>query len=228
MEDLEHWQPRPAVEKLVLEGRYVRLEPLSAAQHGDDLYRVATDEDSAERHRYLYDTPPKSRQEYQAWLDAAEIDKSWLHFTVIDKRTGTVQGKQVFMRTAPEHGTTEIGSILWSRHISRTPVTTESVYLCATYVFDVLGYRRFEWKCNALNLPSRNAALRYGFQFEGIHRQALVVKGQNRDTAWFSMLDKEWPVCKQAFEAWLDPKNFDKEGMQKQKLAGIRQKITNP
>ena len=132
--------------------------------------------------------------------------------------TGTAAGYASYMRMEPAHGVVEVGNILLTPSLQRTTAATEAMYLMAAHVFDDLGYRRYEWKCNAKNEPSRRAALRLGFTFEGIFRQHMVVKGQNRDTAWFSMLDHEWPARKRAFEAWLDPANFDGEGRQRQRL----------
>ncbi|MEL6745330.1 MAG: GNAT family protein, partial [Pseudomonadota bacterium] len=137
----------------------------------------------------------------------------------------TVEGRQTLMRINPEHGVIEIGNIHWGGKIARTPATTEAFYLFAEYVFETLGYRRFEWKCNNANGPSKRAAERYGMTFEGVFRQALVVKGRNRDTSWFSILDHEWPRLRRAFEAWLSPKNFDTGGQQKKRLSDFREEM---
>ena len=126
------------------------------------------------------------------------------------------------MRIVPEHGVIEIGSILWGPAIARTRVATEALFLCARYAFDELGYRRFEWKCNARNEPSRRAAARFGFSYEGTFRQHMVVKGESRDTAWFAVIDRDWPTLRRAFERWLEPANFDAEGRQKRRLADFR------
>jgi RimJ/RimL family protein N-acetyltransferase len=149
-------------------------------------------------------------------VEAAKDDP--LYFAVIDKATGHAEGKQSLMRITPEHGVIEIGGILWGDRIARSRVATEAQYLFARHVFDDLGYRRYEWKCNALNAPSRRAAERFGFTFEGIFRQHLIIKGQNRDTAWFAMLDGDWPRLKVGYERWLDPENFAADGKQRSKL----------
>ncbi|MEE9314244.1 MAG: GNAT family protein [Rhizobiaceae bacterium] len=220
-EDLSNWEPRPRPERNVLEGRYVRLEPLSAAKHGDELFDAASILGEEDRFLYLPEYPPSSREEFQLWVELVEKSEDPLFFAVIDKRTGKVEGRQTLMRIDPANGVIEIGNIFWGGRISRTPATTEALYLFAKYIFEDLGYRRFEWKCNNDNKPSIAAALRYGFTAESVFRQALIVKGKNRDTAWFSMLGKEWPAVKKMFEAWLDPSNFDADGQQKEKLQEI-------
>jgi len=225
MTDLSNWSGREPVIKKVLEGRYVRLEPLDKETHGPDLYEAVTLADADQRFRYLPETTPQSYEEFVPWLEKAEASPDPLYFTVIDKASGKIAGRQTFLRSDANNGVTEIGHILWSALISRKPATTEAFYLFARYAFDELKYRRFEWKCNNANEPSKRAALRYGMSAEGVHRQAMVVKGENRDTAWFSMLDSEWPLCKAAFEAWLSPDNFDGDGMQIERLEAIRQRL---
>lgn len=222
MTNLQNWTPRSRPQRLVLEGRYVKLEPLDAARHGDALYEASRTEDRADRFRWLYDDPPENRVDFQSWIEAAAASVDPMHFAVIDRASGKIGGRQALMRMDPANGVVEIGSILWNPPVARMPAATEALYLFARYIFDELGYRRFEWKCNALNLPSCAAAERFGFTFEGIFRQHLVVKGENRDTAWFSMLDSEWPQKRAEFEAWLDPANFDANGRQKRSLGEIR------
>jgi RimJ/RimL family protein N-acetyltransferase len=209
--------PSPArpPQRVVLDGHYARLEPVGP-QHVADMYRCAAREE--ERFKYLFEGPPASEDAMATWIASAAAKDDPLYFAVIDKATGRVEGRQALMRIAPEHGVIEVGGIYWGPRISRTRVTTEALFLHARYVFDELGYRRFEWKCNDLNAPSKAAAERFGFTFEGVFRQHMIVKGQNRDTAWFSMLDSEWPGIKAEFERWLDPGNFDATGTQKSKL----------
>ena len=216
--DLTHWAgvPRPA--RQILEGRYTRLEPLDRARHGADLLRSAQEPGAEARFRYLFETPPTDTASFQAWLDKAGSSEDPLFFAVIDKATGRAEGRQALMRIDTVHGVIEIGHILWGPAIARTRVTTEALYLFASYVFDTLGYRRFEWKCNDHNVPSKRAAERFGFRFEGLFRNHMVVKGQNRDTAWFAMTDTDWPHIKQAFTAWLEAGNFDSAGRQLAKL----------
>ena len=225
MNDLSGWTTRERPARTPMEGRYVRLEPLDAARHGEGLYAAAATPDAADRFRWLPEQPPQDRRSFQPWLDRAAASDDPLHFTVIDRASGRVAGRQSFMRIEPAHGVIEIGNILWNDPVARRPAATEALYLFARHAFDGLGYRRFEWKCNDLNVPSKRAALRFGFAFEGVFRQHMVVKGENRDTAWFSMIDTEWPVLREAFEAWLSPENFDDRGSQKARLEDIRAQI---
>ena len=221
MGDLRNWTPCPPPKLTVLEGRYCRLEPLDAVKHGDELFAAATAEDAEARFRWLFEERPETRNSFDEWLAKVEASEDPLFFAVIDKRTGRVEGRQTLMRIDPTNGVIEIGNIYWVGMIARTPVTTEAFYLFASYVFDTLGYRRFEWKCNNRNGPSKRAAERFGMTFEGVFRQALVVKGANRDTAWYSLLDHEWPQTKARFERWLAQGNFDSQGRQIEKLKDI-------
>jgi RimJ/RimL family protein N-acetyltransferase len=213
--------PAPPPEPVTLAGRYCRLEPL-APHHAADLFAAIGGEGVEARHRYLFELPPADLAALEAWLERAMAGTEMMFFAVIDAATGHCGGRQAIMRVRPEHGSAEIGAILWGRGVARTRIATEAVYLTAMHLFETLGYRRFEWKCNARNEKSRAAAIRFGFAFEGIFRQDMIVKGENRDTAWFSILDSEWPGLKAAFEQWLDPANFDAEGRQKTPLATPR------
>jgi RimJ/RimL family protein N-acetyltransferase len=168
---------------------------------------------------YLFDVPPTGLEDLKSYLRQKAASEDPLFHAVIDKATGIAGGRQTFMRITPEHGVIEIGNILWGPAIARTRVATEALYLAARHVFEDLGYRRFEWKCNDRNEPSKAAARRFGFTFEGVFRQHMWVKGANRDTAWFSMLDREWPRLRAAYERWLDPANFDAAGRQRARLA---------
>jgi RimJ/RimL family protein N-acetyltransferase len=209
--------PRPVPSRIELDGRYARLEPNSAS-HAADLYRASRDGDAADRFTYLFSHQPQSQAEVAAEIAKAEVTADPMYWTVIDKAHGTAEGKQSLMRITPEHGVIEIGGIYWGPRLARTRVATEALFLHARYVFDDLGYRRFEWKCNDLNAPSKAAATRFGFQFEGVFRQHMIIKGENRDTAWFAMLDGDWPALKAGYERWLDPSNFDASGAQKTRL----------
>lgn len=220
--NLEKWQPRPRPERKVMEGRYVKLEPLDAEKHGDGLYAASSVADADARFAWLPDHAPQSRAAFQPWLEKAAASPDPLFFAVIDKQSGKVAGRQTLMRIDAANGVIEIGNIYWGPLVSRKPAATEAQYLFAAYALDELGYRRYEWKCNNANAPSKRAAERFGFKFEGIFRQHLVVKGENRDTAWYSIIDKEWPALKQAYQAWLDPANFDAEGRQKKRLEELR------
>ncbi len=219
--DLKNWKGCPRPQRTVLEGRYVRLEPLDPARHGDDLFLAATEGDAQARFRYLFETVPESREEFQAWLEKAAASEDPLFFVVIDKATGMAVGRQTLMRIDPVHGVIETGNIHWGPRMQQSPRSTEALFLHARHVFDDLGYRRFEWKCHNENEPSKLAAARFGFTYEGLFRQHMVTKGSNRDTAWFSIIDKEWPHLRAAYEAWLDPSNFDTSGVQKRKLAEL-------
>jgi RimJ/RimL family protein N-acetyltransferase len=203
---------RPA--RVVLEGRYARLEPLALA-HLDGLLAASADAKSFD---YLFDVPPKDREDLHAWIAARMKSEDPLFHAVVDKASGVAGGRQTFMRITPEHGVIEIGNILWGPAIARTRVATEALYLAAKHVFEDLGYRRFEWKCNNLNEPSKKAALRFGFTFEGVFRQHMWTKGANRDTAWFAMIDRDWPRIRPAYERWLQPANFDAAGRQRARL----------
>lgn len=225
MDDLSGWTAREGPRREPLEGHHVRLEPLDAARHGTGLFEASASADSAERFRWLYDHPPRSPADFQPWLDKAAASADPIYFAVIDRASGRIAGRQSFMRIDRANGVVEIGNILWNDPVARRPAATEALYLFARHAFDELGYRRFEWKCNAENAPSRRAALRFGFRFEGVFRKHLVVKGRNRDTAWFAMLDDEWPVAGAAMREWLDASNFDREGRQLSRLEDIRSRL---
>ncbi|AYG67003.1 MULTISPECIES: GNAT family protein [unclassified Rhizobium] len=216
--DLANWKGVARPERITLEGRYARIEPLDATRHGEDLFASARAPGAEDRFRYLFEDAPADHAAFSPWLEKAASSADPLFFATIDKRTGRAEGRQALMRIDNAHGVIEIGSILWGPAIARSRVTTETLYLFASYVFDRLGYRRFEWKCNNLNEPSKQAAERFGFVFEGIFRQHMVAKGQNRDTAWFAMTDADWPRLKAGYERWLAPENFDAAGQQKTKL----------
>jgi RimJ/RimL family protein N-acetyltransferase len=210
--------PAQPPQRRVLEGRYCRLEPLDPAAHGEQLYHAATPPDAAARHRYLPTPPPESAEVFQGALAEWAASADPLFFAVIDRATGRVEGRQTLMRITPAQRSIEIGNIYWGPAIARTPVATEANYLFACYAFDELGYRRYEWKCDALNAPSRSAALRFGFTFEGHFRRMMINRGRSRDTTWYAIIDEEWPALKQAYQAWLDPGNFDDDGQQRARL----------
>lgn len=221
MADLKDWNGVPEPQRITLEGRYARLEPLDSARHASDLWELFTAPGSEVRLRYLSDMPPKDRAEFRNWLTKGAASQDPLFFVVIDRNTGRVGGRQALMRIVPAHGVVEVGHVLWGPLVARTRVATEALYLFAQYVFEQLGYRRFEWKCNNHNEPSKRAAARFGFRYEGLFRNHMVVKGESRDTAWFAMTDTEWPELKAAFQSWLSPDNFDTAGLQKRKLITV-------
>jgi len=216
--DLTAWKGVPGPERAPMDGRYARLEPLHFATHATSLYQAASAAGEGDRFRYLPDGPPADFSAFTRWFEMAVALEDQLFFAVIDKATGRAEGRQALMRIDTANGVIEIGNIMWGPAMTRTRVATEAFLLFADRVF-ALGYRRFEWKCNNLNEPSKRAALRFGFTFEGIFRQHMVVKGLNRDTAWFAIIDAEWPRLKAGFEAWLRPENFDEEGRQRTRLS---------
>ena len=215
--DLSRWEPRPRPDALTLEGRWCRLERLDPARHGDSLYEASVAPGADDRFRYLFEPVPADRAHFDAWLERA-LGEDPRFYAVVDSASGRAEGRQALMRITPEHGVIEIGSILWGPKVARTQLATEALFLFARYSFDTLGYRRFEWKCNAANAPSRRAADRFGFSFEGIFRKHMVVKSQNRDTAWYAITDSDWPRIKAGMERWLDPSNFDADGRQRMSL----------
>jgi RimJ/RimL family protein N-acetyltransferase len=217
---LAGWTPRPRPEKRVHEGRYVRLEPLDPARHGDDLFKAGSGPEADALWRYLFEAPSPDRASFQGWLEKAASTDDPLFFAAVDRDTGRAEGRLSFMRIDGAHGVIETGNILFGPGMARSRAATEALYLQARHAFEDLGYRRFEWKCNDRNEPSKRAALRFGFTFEGVFRQHMVVKGENRDTAWFAMLDHEWPARKAAFERWLDPANFE-AGRQRLSLSAL-------
>jgi len=217
--DLSRWTPRPRPTAEKFEGRWCRLEKLNPARHSDSLFEASLASGAEDRFRYLFEPAPKDRAEFDAWILRAAGGEDPLFYAVVDSSTGRAEGRQALMRITPEHGVIEIGSILWGPKIARTRAATEALFLFARHSFDTLGYRRFEWKCDALNEPSRRAALRFGFAFEGIFRKHMVVKGRNRDTAWFAIVDSDWPRIKAGMERWLCPENFDGDGMQRMSLS---------
>jgi len=218
--DLQQWVARPRPARITLEGHWCRLEPIDPALHGGSLFAASMAEGAQDRFRYLFESPCE-RPAFDEWLQRAASAEDPLMFAVIDKSTGRCEGRQTLMRITPEHGVIEIGNVLWGPAISRTRVCTEALVLFARHVFDGLGYRRFEWKCNALNAPSIRAARRFGFRYEGLFRQHMVVKGANRDTTWFAMTDEAWPALRSGYEAWLAPENFDPQGRQIAPLASF-------
>jgi RimJ/RimL family protein N-acetyltransferase len=203
-------------------GRFCTVEPLDPERHAAQLFLAYAEDAPGRMWTYLPRGPYASLEEYREWARAACRDDDPLVHAIIDNATGEAVGTAALMRIEPEAGIIEIGSITYSPRLQRRPAGTEAMYLIMRRVFDELGYRRYEWKCNALNAPSRAAALRYGFQYEGLFRQATITRGRNRDTTWFSIIDSEWPAVRSAFEGWLDPENFDAEGRQRHSLASLR------
>lgn len=216
---LPHWQPRPWPARKTFIGRYTRLEPLDVAQHAKALYNAYTQTGDDALWTYMFYGPFASLADFEWYLQQQCLGDDPLFYTIIDPQTATAVGLASLMRIVPTHGVVEVGHITYAPSLQKTPAATEAMFLLMQHVFDELGYRRYEWKCDSLNEPSRRAALRLGFTFEGVFRQALVYKGRNRHTAWFSLLDSEWPAVKQGFNRWLDAANFDATGQQRHSLA---------
>ncbi|EXJ96210.1 hypothetical protein A1O1_01336 [Capronia coronata CBS 617.96] len=242
--------PPPRPSRVTLQGPSVTIKPLHP-DHANDLYTIIEGEDKAHLFTYLFDEPYTSAESFQAAVTVKSQSEDPLFFAISipnnsnsnsnsNSTTSTniqtannqpsdllVVGWLSLMRISPAHRVVEIGNILFSPLLQRTKAATEAMYLMAKYVFETLGYRRYEWKCDNMNAPSKRAALRFGFTFEGVFRQHMIYKGRSRDTAWFSIVDTDWPVVKRGFEAWLDDANFGADGLQKQRLEVIREQLDN-
>ena len=212
-------QPR-LPERTSMEGRFCRLEPLDPARHARDLFEANSADTEGRNWTYLPYGPFDTFEDYDAWLNPWVAISDPMFFAIIDVKRQQAVGLASYLRIDPRHGSIEVGHLCFSPVLQGTTAATEAMYLMMSYAFS-LGYRRYEWKCNALNLPSRQAAQRLGLSFEGIFRQAAVVKGRNRDTAWYAAIDEEWPTLKRAFEDWLAPTNFDAQGKQKTSLSSL-------
>jgi RimJ/RimL family protein N-acetyltransferase len=217
--------PAKRPERVTLEGRWITLVPLHPHAHARALYEGSNGDAARESvWTYLFNGPFANFEEFAADVEVKAKAPDPHYFAIIDTSSGYAVGYQSLMRIDQPNRVIEVGGIMYTPAMQRTAGATEAQYLLAAYVFDELGYRRYEWKCNALNAPSRRAAERFGFTFEGIFRQHMIVKGRNRDTAWFAMLDNEWPARKAAYERWLAPGNFDDNGHQKLKLSDLMPK----
>ena len=216
--DPADWRPRPQPPHAAIAGRWARLEPLSASRHGPQLWSALSGRD--EVWTYLPYGPFADEASFSAWLRGREDASDPLTFAIVkdDESLGLLS----LMQIRPDFGVIEIGHVLFSPALQRSPAASEAIYLAARLVFDRLGYRRLEWKCNARNETSRRAALRFGFAFEGVFKQHMIVKGRNRDTAWYALLDGEWSTARAAFERWLAPDNFNEQGFQRAALADLR------
>jgi len=222
MSDLKNWTIRetPTIERA--EGRFVRLAPARFPDDAQALFAAICGPENDDLWHYIPFGPLESADALSAAMTFMCERLGWRTQILHDAATNETLGMASFMRNRPEHGSAEVGCIVFSKKLQRTPAATEAMYLMARHVFDDNGYRRYEWKCDNANAASRRAATRLGFTFEGVFRQDMVVKGRNRDTAWYSMLDSEWPAAKAAFEEWLAPENFDEDGRQRRSLQDIR------
>lgn len=215
------WTPRPRPRRTVLQGRHCRLEPLDPQRHAADIYDANSRDEEGRLWTYLPYGPFRDLASYREWTEKVAQTEDPLFFAVVNQDSGCAAGVLSFLRIDPAQGSIEVGHINFSPELQHTTVATEAIFLVMRHVFEDLGYRRFEWKCDALNAPSRRAAQRFGFTYEGTFRKAVVVKGRNRDTAWFSIIDEEWPRLKAAYERWLSPANFDSSGHQLVSLSGL-------
>lgn len=206
-----------------LGGRIVDIVPLDPVAHAQALYEATRGKRNEGLWCYLFEGPFATRSEFDSHLEKKAASEDPLAFAITEKSSGDAVGWASYMRIEPGHRVIEVGSILFTPRLQCTIGATEAMYLMMKHAFEDLGYRRYEWKCNALNTPSRSAALRLGFTFEGIFRQHMIIKGHNRDTAWYSILDSEWPKRKAAFERWLDPSNFNTNGRQRVSLSKLNQ-----
>ncbi|KAF1967144.1 acyl-CoA N-acyltransferase [Bimuria novae-zelandiae CBS 107.79] len=212
---------KPPTYDITLKGKHVTIVPVHT-DHANALYPQISGPEHASLFDYLFDDPPPSPEAFRSSLaQKAATTNPWT-YTIFLNMTGKPIGSAALMRMDLPNRVIEIGSILYTPALQRTPAATEVQYLFAAYVFDTLGFRRYEWKCNALNKPSRRAAERLGFVYEGTFRQHMIARGRNRDTAWFSMVDGEWEGRKKAFEGWLAERNFDREGAQRRRLEEFR------
>jgi RimJ/RimL family protein N-acetyltransferase len=206
--------PAPPPQPTVLTGRVVTLQPFDRAGHAEALYQATHGPEQEDLWRYMSEGPFAGRVDFDLAFDRNAGSADPLFFAIVDNATGVAVGQASYLRIEPRHRVIEVGNIIFTPALQRSRGATEAMYLMARHAFEDLGYRRYEWKCNALNQPSRRAALRLGFVFEGVFRQHMIIKGRNRDTAWFSMLDSEWPLRRANFERWLAPSNFDQAGGQ--------------
>ena len=217
---LPDWKPPQRPPRAPMIGRYCRVEPIDPARHAADLYEANSQDPSGRAWTYLFAGPFNSFDAYLDWMKSTCLGDDPLFHAIVDAKTGKAVGVATYMRIDPKAGSIEVGNINYSPLLQRTPAATEAMYLMMKRAFE-LGYRRYEWKCDSLNAPSRAAAQRLGFSYEGIFRQAVVYKGRSRDTAWYAMIDSEWPELDKAFTRWLAPGNFDADGKQRLRLSDL-------
>jgi len=220
--DLANWRAPGAPELKSITGSFVHIDPVRFPEDADALFAAIGGPSNDDLWRYIPFGPFDSADAMGAAMTFVISQQNWKTHLLQSAKTGAVLGMASYMRIRPDHGSAEIGCIVFSKNLQRTPIATEAMYLMARHIFDDLGYRRYEWKCDGNNAASKRAAERLGFTFEGVFRNDMVVKGENRDTAWFSITDSEWPQAKAVFEAWLAPENFDGDGRQRRSLSHIR------
>ena len=217
---LDGWTAPPLPSRSSLVGRHCRVEPLDPARHAEDLYEATAADVEGRIWTYLSYGPFGSRTELRSWAEAAAAREDPFFFAIVDEADGRAAGVASYLRIAPAAGLIEVGNICYPPRLQRTTAATEAMVLMMRNAFE-LGYRRYEWKCDALNAPSIAAAERLGFSFEGVFRQATIFRGRNRDTAWFAIVDEDWEVLKTQYERWLDPDNFNATGEQRKSLSSL-------
>ena len=215
---VEDWSPPPIPNRECVEGAYCRLEPLEPDRHAEDLFAAYALDAEGKNWTYLPYGPFESKETFRAWMEQNCATTDPIFFAVIDRETSKAVGIVSYLRINPTSGSIEVGHLNYSPLLQRTPAATEAMYLMMARAFE-LGYRRYEWKCHSMNAPSRAAAQRLGLSFEGVFRQATVVKGRSRDTAWYAAIDQEWPAINEAFKRWLDQSNFNEQGQQRSRLS---------
>ncbi len=215
---LPDWMPPPRPPRQPMQGRYCRLEPLDVDRHAEALFAANAADEDGRSWTYLAYGPFSTFSAYRDWMSTSCLGDDPFFFAIIDAADGQPAGVASYLRIAPASGSIEVGHLRYAPRLQRMPAATEAMYLMMQRAFE-LGYRRYEWKCHALNAASRAAAQRLGLSFEGIFRQAAVSKGRSRDTAWYAAIDAEWPALREAFLMWLDPDNFDDNGQQRTRLS---------
>ena len=225
---LPDWRPVPLPPYTPMNGAYCRVEPIDYVRHAEGLFAAYREDKDGRNWTYLPDQPVANRAAFDAWMASRCRSRDPMFHAIVDPDNGAAAGIAGLMRIDPRVGSIEVGGINFAPRLQRTRLASEAMYLMMRRVFDELGYRRYEWKCDALNAPSRRAATRLGFSYEGLFRQATIYKGRNRDTAWYAILDSEWPGIKAGFEAWLDPANFDEAGAQRAGLGDLIAQMRAP
>ncbi len=219
---MQDWNGTPAPDGRELVGRYAKLSLINFESDIEALFDAIAGKGNADLWQYIPMPVPNNAEELRHALVFVKEKLGWATQVIRSQSNNAVLGMASYMRIRPEHGSAEVGCVIFSKKLQRTPIATEAIYLMGKHLFDDLGYRRFEWKCNNANEASKKAAIRFGFTFEGIFRNDMVVKGENRDTAWYSMIDNEWPWVKAGFDRWLSPANFDDDGLQRHRLIALR------
>ena len=220
-EDVPAWTGVKSPSRAPMEGKYCRIEALNTHRHATQLFEAYAEDVKGGLWTYMPHGPFDSEQDLRAWMEPACESQDPLFYALIEQSSGVAAGVASYLRITPQHGVIEVGNIAFAPRIQKSAIATEAMFLMMQRVFNELGYRRYEWKCDALNAPSRRAAQRLGFSYDGLFKQAIVYKGRNRDTAWFSILDSDWPAIERGFTAWLAPENFDAEGIQRRSLLNL-------